>query len=389
MAIDITATREKLQEIIAWTFRLLGLIFITFIIARPLPPTSTRQINTSTTTTTNHNTHQHIWNMGTASCERPRDGKRTSEKKTAPLDPSPYCGACTRAASALHRTRSGADDKPSTDALPFLQCGGGCGSEHRAHLFSAEQRRHPDSERVCVGREGRVRLCSHVSFGWDEARRHSRRARNGHTVVGCAHASHRHATRGPDAPCAGKGAPRAEFWRSKAGSIVVKLSAETHIDLSDEVAAQQQFSEATRRTPATWWPATERWADKALFSPSRKGCVKPREEYWFGHGDCTQFLMRARRCGGERCATFEVERAVVIHRGPWDAQWRSALDPATFRQSEDVDMEGVSWCSDEACRSHEDEINGGRWGFRPEDFDRPLSRSVTGPKAHMRVRMRC
>lgn len=391
---------HRLREITAWALRLLGAILLALYLRLHQQQQTQRKQSAAKSGAARA--------MGSSSRKQPQDGKadgkraegtRTAGKATASTSPPPplsqYCTACTTAASSLRTARNGADERPSTDALPFITCGGGCGSEHRAHLFSAEQRQRPDDERICIGREGRIQLCEHVSFGWDDVRRRSRKARGGPMVARCDHSSHELPLPGLPAQCARFMSPKAEFWRNKTGSIVVRLSMESHICLADEAAAEMRFEEARWLTSATWWPRSALWDSKSLFTGARRGEVRARETYWFGHGDNTQFLMRVRRCkeegGAPACATFTVERTVVIHRGPWDAQWRSALDPWTYRQSEDADMEGVSWCSDASCRSHEDEINGGRWGLRPEDFDRPMSRiaSAGGVKSNQRVRMRC
>ena len=45
----------------------------------------------------------------------------------------------------------------------YMHCSG-CNRDHSATLFSAEQRRIDRSRRVCIGLEGRVRLCQHKSI---------------------------------------------------------------------------------------------------------------------------------------------------------------------------------------------------------------------------------
>ncbi|KAM7223905.1 hypothetical protein V8F06_000921 [Rhypophila decipiens] len=49
----------------------------------------------------------------------------------------------------------------------------GCRKSHSLLLFSAAQRNDaiPNSQRICIGREGKIRLCSHEAISWDELER--------------------------------------------------------------------------------------------------------------------------------------------------------------------------------------------------------------------------
>lgn len=47
----------------------------------------------------------------------------------------------------------------------YLHCSG-CIADHAACLFSARERHKPQSERVCIGHEGYMRLCRHVTMPW-------------------------------------------------------------------------------------------------------------------------------------------------------------------------------------------------------------------------------
>lgn len=42
----------------------------------------------------------------------------------------------------------------------------GCNSHHTGNAFSHTQRQREPQDRVCIGREGKLRLCEHVSIGW-------------------------------------------------------------------------------------------------------------------------------------------------------------------------------------------------------------------------------
>lgn len=46
----------------------------------------------------------------------------------------------------------------------------GCQKKHRRIQFSQDQRRAPRTNRVCIGREGHIRLCEHRVITWDDIR---------------------------------------------------------------------------------------------------------------------------------------------------------------------------------------------------------------------------
>jgi hypothetical protein len=73
-----------------------------------------------------------------------------------------YCATCLVSRDA--RERGG---MVSAFEMAYLHCSG-CKLDHQAHLFSAAQRRAPPQERICIGREGYVRLCEHKTIGWDD-----------------------------------------------------------------------------------------------------------------------------------------------------------------------------------------------------------------------------
>lgn len=68
-----------------------------------------------------------------------------------------YCEAC----------RSARPEEEAQLQRRFLHCSG-CNSEHPAGLFSYHQRHGPSESRICIGREGHVRVCSHRTINWQE-----------------------------------------------------------------------------------------------------------------------------------------------------------------------------------------------------------------------------
>lgn len=53
----------------------------------------------------------------------------------------------------------------------YIHCAG-CNTRHTRHAFSHTQRQKGARERLCIGREGRLRLCEHVSIGWADIEAH-------------------------------------------------------------------------------------------------------------------------------------------------------------------------------------------------------------------------
>lgn len=405
-AVTIVSAASALRHIDAarasaeWVFRVLGVVFLALFIMQPPRPEGAVILAKSAEAT-----------RSSSSSLRRATGK------------APYCQACQAASLALRRAGPDSDRRgrpttapPDPSVLPFVHCAG-CGSEHRAHLFSAEERRRRDDERICAGREGRVRLCEHVSFGWEEARRRSGRARERPTTLECLHGSHRgtapegsgsrsDARQGSPPPCEDRSLPKAEFWRGKSGNVIVRLTLEVHINgaryrgagggkTPKDSDVRARLEEVIGPALSTWWPdcGRNRRLDPAQLLDPARDCYMGRghEEVWYSHDGGSQFLVSAGRCprGSDADgAVVRLERTMVMQHGPWEAQWRSALDPWSWRRSEDVEMEGLSWCSETGCRSHEDDMRSGRCGLRPEDLDRP-ARGGMSMMPKIRVRTRC
>lgn len=82
----------------------------------------------------------------------------------------------------------------------YIHCAG-CNSHHTRYAFSHTQRQKKPLDRVCIGREGTLRLCEHVSIGWADIEAHlaaSSRQRDFSKAVSdfhvmCPHPSHKFA----------------------------------------------------------------------------------------------------------------------------------------------------------------------------------------------------
>jgi hypothetical protein len=66
-----------------------------------------------------------------------------------------YCDTCRRASPRAARKL----------ARQFLHCSG-CDTQQPDGLFSLQQRRGPSKSRICIGREGYVRLCDDGTIAW-------------------------------------------------------------------------------------------------------------------------------------------------------------------------------------------------------------------------------
>ena len=53
----------------------------------------------------------------------------------------------------------------------YLHCSG-CGQDHPSPMFSPEQKEKPWRERICIGREGHIRLCEHEVITWADIEPH-------------------------------------------------------------------------------------------------------------------------------------------------------------------------------------------------------------------------
>ena len=79
----------------------------------------------------------------------------------------------------------------------YLYCAG-CDTYHASNAFSHTQRRKGPAHRICVGREGRLRLCEHVSISWADIQAHLTASAGRHDFckavsdfhVVCKHPSH-------------------------------------------------------------------------------------------------------------------------------------------------------------------------------------------------------
>lgn len=87
----------------------------------------------------------------------PKDVSQNNKRKAS--GKNPLCSGCRRA-----RQQPDWQDR-LLSAMAWLYCSR-CKMEHRAWLFSADQRRRPCRKRICIGHEGRLRICAHKAVSW-------------------------------------------------------------------------------------------------------------------------------------------------------------------------------------------------------------------------------
>jgi hypothetical protein len=71
-----------------------------------------------------------------------------------------------------------------------LHCSG-CARNHPTVLFSISQRKKDDNQRICIGREGHVRICAHKTVSWSDVEEYvTDHTGKDNMLVQCQHESH-------------------------------------------------------------------------------------------------------------------------------------------------------------------------------------------------------
>lgn len=64
----------------------------------------------------------------------------------------------------------------------FISCSG-CKTFHSAGYFSYQQRLQPDESRICIGRQGYIRLCEHKNISWSDLEGMHKRSKDHFEIV--------------------------------------------------------------------------------------------------------------------------------------------------------------------------------------------------------------
>ncbi|KAL3419567.1 hypothetical protein PVAG01_08065 [Phlyctema vagabunda] len=191
-----------------------------------------------------HNLRKELWQ-----CSSTADAKRGSRPPDDILKEM-YCTSCFTACSS----RYAGGPTPEQD---YFHCGG-CGSDHQAQAFSATQIQKPPAERICIGREGRFKLCKHVSLGWSDV---VKALESGNMMIAeCSHRSHGFAPRDRHGNKNGqKVAIKLEKWNDSGHFL--RLRSDTYVWLEtqgrDRPTARQlrqRLEEIARISPIPWYP---------------------------------------------------------------------------------------------------------------------------------------
>ncbi|KAH9237830.1 hypothetical protein K456DRAFT_1721449 [Colletotrichum gloeosporioides 23] len=295
--------------------------------------------------------------------------------------PSAFCEPC-------YANRNLYDWKLSK-ARCQLSCSG-CKQKHTASLFSAAERNKAALERICIGREGYIRLCEHKTFNWDDFVRASSEAskfpRDGGFLRFCEHVSHQ------------PGLPPVEYDAFVLGQWVYSMKT-VHMSFPRTPRAfrlnadklRQRLAEDQARDPWLWYPekGPRRLDPMGCFDPNLCLCLHyegrgifepllhpkaPKAPNWLG--DCPRspdghenykwaknaksyLQSEFRRCGKhKKCLILELTRSfsTTDDRGrpltPSSPGWYLALDPASHNLTEDDEFKEVTWCEDQACRNY-------------------------------------
>ncbi|KAK2774377.1 hypothetical protein CKAH01_03610 [Colletotrichum kahawae] len=268
-----------------------------------------------------------------------------------------------------------------------LYCSG-CKKHHTASLFSAAERNKAPVERICIGREGYIRLCEHKTFNWDDFVRASSEAskfpRDGSDLACC-----KHAPRQPGLPPVEYNAFVLDQWvyLEKAMHMSFPRTSPAFRLNADEL--RQRLAEEQVRDLCPWYQGPRHLDLMGCFDPNVCLCLhyEGRERFEpLLHPKAPQALNRLgdcpRRPGGHenhkwaknvdsylnsefrRCSThtncLELELfrtfSAMDDEGrpltPSSPEWYLALDPESHNLTEDDEFREVTWCEDQACRNY-------------------------------------
>ncbi|KAM7212141.1 hypothetical protein V8F06_012466 [Rhypophila decipiens] len=264
----------------------------------------------------------------------------------------------------------------------------GCKEEHALILFSATQRCMPEHTRICIGREGRIRLCSHEAVSWEDIHRTPRifeDSQSRRLLRSCTHQSHH--------------SPETNLFKSLAvpklliskgfgiHNIIISWSSpvfDLDPDEPDLLIRKQDIRDHlnSQTTPTLFkhslCPHVAVNDGQLLlpFEPNQCGCfdqepVSETSEYLGQCHDCDKFCEFDYRC----CRCLTVKSRHSFRQGdfmriecsedgsvepsyqntfprptaPTVMWWLDKLDPESWGISADEELRHVVWCPDKDC----------------------------------------
>ncbi|KAJ9150828.1 hypothetical protein NKR23_g3394 [Pleurostoma richardsiae] len=280
-----------------------------------------------------------------------------------------------------------------------------CETEHSADLFSGAQRELPDDLRVCIGREGHIRLCEHKIITWHDVQKAMDTDGWHKAEIRCDQAHHQeHAGLSSTAPTARLSADYLEL------SVGVHIATHPAREARKRIMASDIRRGLEDASPCLWYPEGEvpsYLSPMCCFDPNTCFCVEyagaarldwklsplNRKHSWgrwcrhssdrerrlsltsvphaegsmAGHRSClwhtlsvftddfaTNFFTMASPCSeAARCLLVAKHRTIEV-KGlrPSDGRWYRALDPASYRLTDDWDNYGRSWCAQQGCANY-------------------------------------
>ncbi|KAK4211940.1 hypothetical protein QBC37DRAFT_289035, partial [Rhypophila decipiens] len=211
----------------------------------------------------------------------------------------------------------------------------GCRKSHSLLFFSAAQRDDaiPNSQRICIGREGKMRLCSHEAISWDELERNGEDLENDRAKGGslyqeimrtCRHKSHQ--------------SPTSRWGRGHGRSIVPVLS----------------LHKQQGRSVGPWISGNFTWTSPVFDLDSKipvtrqdiKDHLASRNDV-FGHAPCPHVT----HDDGQLLVPFESEYCVCFE-DPDPLMLAEELPPAIFGEERHRCVDFGSCCRCIATRTH-------------------------------------
>lgn len=281
----------------------------------------------------------------------------------------------------------------------------GCGKQHPLLFFSAVQRGIASAHRICIGREGSIRVCAHEAVTWPDVEAANAKAPEAstanRTVKKCRDASHR-PMHVPGWQCKPKFTLFASLptdalvhWTNPAFDIdpTVPIKKEhirdyltarkqifghalcPHVELGDGQLLlpfehnQCVCFEATQAGDAVSsrpyeplshscgiYPWEQCCRCIAVKKPSQGGCFSSSNKYSrVLEDDCHHYI-----CA--ECSTsyswirdtlnrvyLRISRHICLKEGPSSLGWLSGMDPESYGIAQDEQLRHVAWCVDAQC----------------------------------------
>lgn len=241
----------------------------------------------------------------------------------------------------------------------------GCQTRHPAFLFSHPERQKKDDERVCIGRQGHIRLCAHRTISYEDATKIF-----GKRFPACFEGHYGWSAHDSEylreivcSDCSRSGWTHAATFRWEGADTAYK-----QIDIS------HTLEDMSRRKSKDLPKCAE---EMLSAKPSLGACIhfgdlksevlpallqeEQKQQRKSGKKDCTrhrhQLEVACHMPSCKYCVQVEnIDETVSIRafneflaESPTDPGWLAALDPESYLGDADELTRGLMWCRDPAC----------------------------------------